>query len=680
MIHREKETVLSNMPDVLSKPWKAASNITPESALSDSYELGSLLGATYNSAKLGELANAGAKTEGAKTEESMLSGEWKVTKFDTTPLMSTYLVAFACGEFACLTSEHKSAKTGKTVPLRIFATKNLIGQAQYGLDIKKWALPIYEEIYDIPYALPKLDTLVAHDFDAGAMENWGLITGRTTAYLYDEQKSSLAAKKRTATVQCHELAHMWFGDIVTMKWWDNLWLNEAFATLMGELVIMDRLYPEWKASSAFLNSHLTRALELDSQRSSHPIETDCPDEETVSQIFDSISYSKGASVLRMLMSVVGEDKFLKGVSIYLKKHVYGNAETKDLWDGISEASGLDVAKLMSNWTLQIGFPVIKVDETGDGKIKLTQNRFLSTGDVKPEEDEVLWWIPLEVKTFKDGKATVDHKAVLQARSATYDLDGSDSFKLNAETTGVYRVQYSPERLAKIGKEASSFSVEDRVGLVSDAATIARAGHAKTSGSLSLIKELGKSETEYLPWGQIDSAVGKLKGVWWEHSEEVNKAINKFRAELFGPVVKKMGFEHSADDSPDVKELRALAVSAAAAAEEHSVLAEIRERFDLFLTKNDSSRIPPDIQRSVYTTMVQHGSVEVYDKILEVYNKPSDPATKVDAMCGLCAPRDEALLDRTFKMFEDGQVKDQDYFIFFVSPRLVSFGFCLLTKV
>lgn len=171
------------------------------------------------------------------------------------------------------------------------------------------ALPVYEEIFDIPYALPKLDTLVAHDFGAGAMENWGSITGRTTAYLFDPEKSSLAAKKRVAVVHVHELAHMWFGDIVTMRWWDNLWLNGSFATLMGELVILDRIWPEWKARQDFLNTHLTAALALDSMRSSHPIEAECPDANHNNQIFDSISYSKGASVLRMLAGVVGEDKF-----------------------------------------------------------------------------------------------------------------------------------------------------------------------------------------------------------------------------------------------------------------------------------------------------------------------------------------------------------------------------------
>lgn len=452
---------------------------------------------------------------------------------------------------------------------------------------------------------------------------------------------------------------MWFGDIVTMKWWDNLWLNEAFATLMGELIIPDRIWPEWKVRSEFINSHLGSALSLDSQRSSHPIEVDCPDANKINQIFDSISYSKGASVLRMLSGVVGEEKFLKGVSIYLKKHVYGNAETKDLWDGISEASGLDVASIMANWTLKIGFPVITVEEQGNGKLKLTQNRFLSTGDVKPEEDETIWWVPLEVKTFDGGKVETDHKAVLKERSTTYDLKGSDSFKLNGNTVGVYRVAYSPERLAKLGKEAASFPVEDRIGLISDAATLARAGYSKTSGSLNLINALAPSEKENLPFAEIGTAIGKLNGVWWEQSEDVRKAIAKLRIKVFKPVVERLGYDDAENDSPDIKELRSLAVSTLAVAEDPEVLAELKARFQPFLESGDDSRIPPDSQRSIFTSAVRHGGEKEWEKIRQVYAKPPNPSTEVDAMWALTATRDPKLLDKTFDMLMDGSVKLQN---------------------
>lgn len=251
MIAREKETVLSNMNVESTTPW--SSHISD--FLGANWELGTSLGKVLTLTP-------------SSTDE-----KWVITKFATTPKMSTYLLAYACGEFKYLESKYTSKLSGKTIPLRVYASSD-IDQAKMGLDVMGYALPIYEELFEIEYPLPKLDTLVAHDFDMGAMENWGLITGRTTAYFCTE-RSSLTAKKRIGQVQCHEVAHMWFGNIVTMKWWDNLWLNEAFATLMGSIVLPDRIWPEWKMGTQFLNDHFVRALLLDARRSSHPIEAHC---------------------------------------------------------------------------------------------------------------------------------------------------------------------------------------------------------------------------------------------------------------------------------------------------------------------------------------------------------------------------------------------------------------------
>jgi aminopeptidase 2 len=295
---------------------------------------------------------------------------------------------------------------------------------------------------------------VANDFDAGAMENWGLITGRTSVFLFDEKKSDLQAKKRVATVQSHECAHMWFGDIVTMNWWNSLWLNEGFATIAGEVIIIDKVFPEWRVHSEFITHHLERALELDAQRSSHPIEVDCPDANQINQIFDALSYSKAASMLRMLARYVGEDVFLKGVSIYLKKRLYGNSDPQDLWDGISEAAGVDVGKVMKNWVFEIGFPFLTVTENTDG-IHVRQDRFLSTGDATDEENKTIWQIPLSLlSTNANGKTTVDHSIVLSEREIDIKLDTSKPWKLNAGTVGVFRTAYTPERLAKLGEEAA----------------------------------------------------------------------------------------------------------------------------------------------------------------------------------------------------------------------------------
>lgn len=579
--------------------------------------------------------------------------EWTLTKFEKTPLISSYLVAWANGEFEHLEDSYKSPLTGKTIPLRIYTTPDNIHQAAFGLEVKKRTLPVYEEVFDIPYPLPKLDTLVVSDFDAGAMENWGLITGRTSAYLFDEKKSSLAAKKRIIDVQSHEVSHQWFGNIVTMYWWDNLWLNEAFATLMGEVIIPDRIYKEFNVRQEFLTSHLSAALGLDALRSSHPIECPCPSADDVNQIFDSISYSKGGSVLNMLAQFAGEDKFLKGVSNYLKKHLYANGTTKDLWDGISGTTGIDVAKMMSNWTLKTGYPVVLVDTSGP-KVKITQQRFLNTGDVKPEEDETIWQIPLFVKTSKG----LDKSALLTERETTLDLDSSEIFKLNGQTAGVYRVAYSPEHLAKISSNLDKFSVEDKIGLVSDSFTLAQAGLSKTSAALTLADHLDH-ETEYRIYEGLHSSIGKLRGVWWEASEEVRNAIHAYMIKLFSPIHKKLGWEFKDDEEPAVKQLRALAITTLAAAEEKATIQEVQRRFQPFLESGDDSLIHPDTQRCIYTIAVRHGGEKEWQKIRDVYANPPNPSTKIDALMALGATKNESCLNKAFDMINDGSVKSQD---------------------
>jgi aminopeptidase 2 len=365
----------------------------------------------------------------------------------------------------------------------------------------------------------------------------------------------------------------------------------------------------------------------------------------------------------MLSAVVGEDKFLKGVSIYLKKRLYGNSVTEDLWDGISEASGVDVAKIMKEWTHNVGFPVITVDELDNGKIKVRQNRFLNTGDVKPEEDETLWYVPLELKTVsKDGKASIDHKAILHEREATYDVGDAKAFKFNAETVGVYRVAYSAERLLALGEEAakkeSGFTTEDRIGLVSDAMTLARAGYSKTSGGLNLISKLS-GEQEFRVWDSIASSLGKLKGVWWEQPEEVRNAFDKFRVQLFRPVADRLGWEFAEGEDPATAQLRALSIGSLAGAEDAAMIEEIQKRFQPFLASNDDSQIPADVQRTMFTIAVRHGGEAEYNKIREVYDNPPNPSTKIDALLALGASKDTKLIKKTFDMLDDGSVLDQD---------------------
>ncbi|KAF8633724.1 hypothetical protein AX17_004382 [Amanita inopinata Kibby_2008] len=592
-------------------------------------------------------------------------GKWKISRFQTTPPMSSYIVAFANGPFKYLERTVELPLSKKTIPLRVYTTPDLLHQAQFALDVKADVLPLYEKVFDIGYPLPKLDTLVASDFDAGAMENWGLITGRTTAFLLDPRRADLQAKKNIMKTQSHEVAHMWFGNITTMEWWKYLYLNEGFATLMGEVIIAGRVFPDWKVDSSFISEHLNSALGLDAKPSSHPIEVECPDANHINQIFDALSYSKAASVLRMLANYVGEEQFLKGVSLYLKRHLYGNSVTNDLWKGISEATGLDIVNLMDNWISKIGFPVLTVTENANG-IHVRQDRFLETGRAEGKDNETLWNVPLSLLTVgEDGKATINKSIILKDREMTIPLDISKPFKLNAGTSGVYRVLYTPERLEKIAHEAakddSCFSFNDRLGLVHDAMALSKAGLAKLSSALTLVESF-KNEKEYLVWSGISESVSGLISVWWEDPKIVDK-LNEFRRGLFVPLVEQLGYEYEEGETADTTLLRTCAITQAALAGDKGVVGELRERFAHYMKTGDDSRIPADLQRITFRTAVKYGGPAEYGEMQKFHDQPKTPTAKIAAIIAMGATEDPKLIKETFD-FIMMKSRDQDMMYFF----------------
>ncbi|CRK17448.1 hypothetical protein BN1708_012056, partial [Verticillium longisporum] len=283
-----------------------------------------------------------------------------------------------------------------------------------------------------------------------------------------------------------------------MDWWDELWLNEGFATWVGWLAT-DHLHPEWQVWPQFINEGMEMAFKLDSIRASHAIHVPVKDALDVNQIFDHISYLKGCSAIRMLANHLGVETFLKGVSNYLKKHQYGNAKTEALWSALSEASGKDVNKLMGPWISKIGHPVLTVAEQPN-QISIKQSRFLSTGDVKPQDDETTWWIPLELEG-KKGVKGITSIALEKKEDTITDID-SEFYKLNSGASGFYRVNYPPERLLQLGKQLDRLSIEDKIAIIGSAGDLAFSGNGTTAALLSFIQGFSK-EDNYLVWSQVD---------------------------------------------------------------------------------------------------------------------------------------------------------------------------------
>ena len=577
----------------------------------------------------------------------------KAVKFNTSPLMSTYLIAFIVGHLNYV--ETKNFR----VPIRVYATPDQdIEHGRFSLELAAKTLAFYEKAFDSEFPLPKMDMVAVPDFSAGAMENWGLITYRIVDVLLDEKTSGASRKERIAETVQHELAHQWFGNLVTMDFWDGLWLNEGFATWMS-WYSCNVFYPEWKVWQTYVIDNLQGALSLDSLRSSHPIEVPVKRADEINQIFDAISYSKGSSVLRMISKYLGEDVFLQGVRNYIKKHAYGNTETGDLWSALADASGKPVQSVMDVWTKNVGFPVISVSENpASSSIHLKQNRFLRTGDVQPEEDKVLYPAMLGLRT-KDG---IDENTMLTEREGDFKVPDLDFFKLNADHSGIYRTSYTPERLSKLGKAAreGKLTVEDRAGMIADSGALAASGYQKTSGLLSLLQGLD-TESEFVVWNEILSRIGTLRAAWIFESDQTKDALKAFQRSLVAPKAHELGWEFSDSDDHILQQFKALMFGSAGMAEDPTVIKAAQDMFARFAA-GDTSAIHPNIRGSVFTIVLKHGGAKEYDVVLDQFRHAPTSDEKTTALRCLGTAPDPALIKRTLDLAMGDEVKNQDIYM------------------
>ncbi|KAJ9055264.1 hypothetical protein DSO57_1005671 [Entomophthora muscae] len=389
-------------------------------------------------------------------DECLLDGtQLKEVKFATTPVMSTYLLAFIVGDLDFIES-HTFGKISSTpVKCHVYTPLSTAYQGQYALSVCTSILDLFEEVLGIPYPLPKMDMVAIPDFDSGAMENWGLVTFSISSLLFDEQNSTIETKQDIASTVVHELAHQWFGDLVTLEWWSHLWLNEGFATWAGHYAV-DKLFSEWDFRTEFVISGVERGLELDAKRSSHPIEVEVKDPNEVSQFFDDIIYFKGASVICMLCAYLSEVVFLKGVHRYLKKHMYSNASTDDLWKALSKESGQDVSKFMTLWTKQAGYPYLEIyeEDVGDNlALHIEQKQYLSTDDTTADDNRVIWWVPLGLVSTEQGFKPRTN--ILTEKKGVFLVPKSGTYKLNFQVVGFFRVHYPISAIQKLGSLISS---------------------------------------------------------------------------------------------------------------------------------------------------------------------------------------------------------------------------------
>ena len=542
--------------------------------------------------------------------ETPATGGLKAVRFGDTPRMSTYLLAFIVGDFA---SVEERAPNGTLV--RVWATRGKEEQGRFAVENAVGLLTYFNDYFGIPYPLEKLDHIAVPDFAAGAMENWGAITYRETVLLFDPENSSAATRQRIMEVVSHEMAHMWFGDLVTMEWWDDLWLNESFASWMGDKAV-DHQYPEWNMWTQFVFQDTNSGLSLDGLRNSHPIEARVENPAQIRELFDAISYSKGGSVLRMLEDFLGADVFQRGLHGYLSAHQYGNARTEDLWKALEEASGQPVTAIMDSWVKQMGYPVLSAGAQrhgGEVRVALSQQRFLYDHLMEDgEEDSTLWQVPIGIaREGSDEKVT----ALMGDREAEVSL-GADAgaegwVKVNAGQTGFYRVSYADQEadLLRSAVERHELPAIDRLGIQNDAYALVRAGHLPATRFMALAESY-RNEVDTSVWSDLSTNLRGLENLLLD--EACLDGYRNFAGSLFEQVVGSVGWDARPGEGHLDSLLRATVLGQAGAYGNPAVLAEARGRFEQYL--GEPASLHPDLRGLVYGLAAQQGDEATYETL------------------------------------------------------------------
>lgn len=566
-------------------------------------------------------------------------GKKTIYKFAKTPIMSTYLLYLGVGEF-----EYLSSKQGK-VQYRIVTTKGNSKKGKFALDLCKKLVTSYENYFGIKYPLPKLDLIAVPDFASGAMENWGAITFRETILLYDPKTSSTQTKQYIAEVVSHELAHQWFGNLVTMEWWNDLWLNESFATFMATKFV-NKFYPSWKLWDQFLEDTMNVAMGLDSLHSSHPIDVTVNKPSEIREIFDAISYDKGGCVLRMLESFVTEKNFRAGLRIYLKKFAYKNAKGDDLWNEIGKEAKMPVRTMINSWIKQIGFPLVDAKRQ-NSKLILSQKRFVLEQKGK---EKGLWHIPISItqdKTTKNKLVTKQQDVIPISQS---------HILINSGRPGFYRVKYSSDLLDDLKDLVLQKSIShiDRWALQNDLFALCVSGDNDTKNYLDFSKSY-ENEDNYITQSNVASNLYSLYNRTIE--ESFNYEIKDITHNFLKTVFVGIGWDAKKGEPHTNALLRSFMIGALGKLDDEEIIAEAQKRFEQYL-KNPQS-LHPDIQDAVFSTVAWSGNSKTYQKMLDLYKKVKTQEEKLRFLGALCSFKDEKLLLNTLNFSQTKDVRSQN---------------------
>ncbi|MFP2927126.1 M1 family metallopeptidase [Pyxidicoccus sp. 3LG] len=567
--------------------------------------------------------------------------------FQETEVLSSYLVALVVGPLV-----GTPAQDMKGVPVRTWSLPEKGHLTRFGQDVALAVLPRLQDYFGLPYAFTKVDQVGIPDFEAGAMENAGLITYREVALLLDPATAPLSVQKRVAEVVTHELAHQWFGNWVTMVWWDDLWLNEAFATWMA-FKIVDQWRPEWRMWLDF-DSHRASALYLDALKSTHPIHGEVRNASEAGESFDAITYEKGGAVLRMIEGFLGEGPFREGIRQYMRTHARANAVKEDLWNALGAAAKQPVEELATAWVGQSGFPMVSARLDGR-TLHLSQRRFYSEPGVESGER---WPVPMVLR-FEDASGVHEQRVLLRDAKDTVKLEGSGDVKwltANAGSTGFYRVAYDKTSLKKLAENIKALAPSERISLLADQWAQVRSGQASVADMLDLASRFGDEEDDSV----LDELAGRLAYIESRLVDGDEQA--RFRTwveKLLGPGLKKLGWQPTPGESDRVKLRRAALVRAVGGlARSQDALTQARPRVARML-QGDRDALEPNLLDSAVAMVARAGDSALFDTFLEKMPKEPDPATQRRYLMALTCFESPALAERAQGLLFSDTVKTQD---------------------
>lgn len=578
-----------------------------------------------------------------RTENDLL-----VTTFETTPRMSTYLLAWVVGDL------HKqSGRTKGGVEVNIWATPaHKPQELEFALDIATRTIDFFDDYFGVPYPLPKSDHVALPDFSSGAMENWGLITYREIALLTQEGVTTLDTKHQVATVIAHELSHQWFGNLVTMEWWDDLWLNESFANLM-EYVAIDALEPTWDIWLDYAVGEIVSALHRDSLDGVQAIQTPVHHPDEIATIFDpSIVYAKGGRTLRMLQAYLGDTAMRDGLKRYFLQHQYKNTRADDLWNALSEASGKDVKQFMDAWIQQPGYPVVSVTlEPKENQLILSQTRFF-IGEHTP--DRTIWPIPLHANT-SELPALLAETTVRTTRPTTSPV------LLNSSATAHFITHYDEALYEEIVDAVTTLPVLDRLELLQEQILLAKSGRSSFAQLIPLLEHF-EGETEEPIWNALALAIAELKR-FVEPDQQSEVALRAFVARLVNTQYKRLGWAPRPNESENDTKLRSLIMSLALYGEIEDATMHARQLFD----SHSVDELDPELRSSVLSYAVRSALHEdTIDVLLDAHKHSTNSEVQEDIAAALTSTKDLDVAERLLGLFKDSSIiRPQDFARWFV---------------